>query len=114
MMVLARALSEEFATDGTVTAVVGMLTGRDPSAMLEALVSAGVRSVVACAPQSPRALPAAQVAEAALALGMSVAVAGTPTEALRLALERSEPEDLVVVCGSLYVVADAREAMLHP
>jgi len=91
-----------------------MLTGRDPSAMLEALVSAGVRSVVACAPQSPRALPAAQVAEAALALGMSVAVAGTPTEALRLALERSEPEDLVVVCGSLYVVADAREAMLHP
>lgn len=114
MMVLARALSDEFATDGTVTAVVGMLSGRDPTAMLEALVSAGVRAVVACAPGSPRALPAGQVAEAAFALGMSVAVADSPTEAVHLAVERSAPEDLVVVCGSLYVVADARQALLRP
>ena len=113
MMVLARSLSEEFATDGRSVAVVGMLTGRDPSAMLEALVSAGVRAVVACAPHSPRALPAADVAEAAFALGMEVAVAGDPTEAVRLAVERSAPEDLVVVCGSLYVVADARDALLQ-
>ena len=112
MMVLARSLSEEFATDGRSVAVVGMLTGRDPTAMLEALVSAGVRAVVACAPHSPRALPAADVAEAAFALGMEVAVAGDPTEAVRLAVERSAPEDLVVVCGSLYVVADARDALL--
>jgi len=113
MMALARALSDEFATDGTVTAVVGMLTGRDPTAMLEALVSAGVRAVVACAPDSPRALPAAQVAEAAFALGMSVAVADSPSEAVHMAVERSVPEDMVVVCGSLYVVADAREALLR-
>ena len=112
MMVLARSLSEEFATDGRSVAVVGMLTGRDPTAMLEALVSAGVRAVVACAPHSPRALPAADVAEAAFALGMEVAVASDPTEAVRLAVERSAPEDLVVVCGSLYVVADARDALL--
>jgi dihydrofolate synthase/folylpolyglutamate synthase len=111
MMVLARSLTEEFTVEGTTVAVVGMLTGRDPSAMLEALVSAGVRTVVACAPNSPRALPAAVVAEAALALGMEVAVAASPTEAVQLAVERSAPEDLVVVCGSLYVVADAREAL---
>jgi len=114
MMALARALSDEFATDGTVTAVVGMLSGRDPTVMLEALVSAGVRAVVACAPDSPRALPAGQVAEAAFALGMSVAVADRPTEAVHLAIERSAPDDLVVVCGSLYVVADARQALLRP
>ena len=113
MMALARSLAEEFATDGHTTAVVGMLTGRDPSAMLEALVSAGVRSMVACAPDSPRALPAATVAEAAHALGMEVAVAASPTEGVRLAVERSGADDLVVVCGSLYVVADAREALLH-
>jgi dihydrofolate synthase/folylpolyglutamate synthase len=112
MMVLARSISEEFATDGHVIAVVGMLNGRDPSAMLEALVSAGVRTVVACAPDSPRAIPAAEVAEAAYSLRMEVAVAATPTEAVRLAVERSGPEDLVVACGSLYVVADVREAML--
>ena len=78
MMVLARSLSDEFATDGETTAVVGMLTGRDPTAMLEALVSAGVRSVVACAPDSPRALPAADVAAAAVSLGMEVDVVGEP------------------------------------
>ena len=43
----------------------GMLRGRDPSAMLAPLARAGVRSVVACAPASPRALPAEEVAEAA-------------------------------------------------
>jgi dihydrofolate synthase/folylpolyglutamate synthase len=112
MMVLARSLAEEFMTDGRSVAVVGMLTGRDPTAMLDSLVSAGVRAVVACAPDSPRALPAAEVAEAAFALGMEVAVAADPTEAVRLAVEQSAPEDLVVVCGSLYVVADAREALL--
>ena len=113
MMVLARALTEEFATDGHTTAVVGMLGGRDPSAMLEALISAGVRTVVACAPDSPRALPATEVAEAAFALGMEVAVVDSPTEAVQLAVERSGSEDQVVVCGSLYVVADARRALLR-
>jgi folylpolyglutamate synthase/dihydropteroate synthase len=51
------------------------------------------------------------VAEAALSLGMEVAVVASPAEAVRLAVERSAPEDLVVVCGSLYVVADARQAL---
>ena len=111
MMVLARSLTEEFTVDGRTIAVVGMLGGRDPSTMLEAIVSAGVRSVVACSPDSPRALPAVEVAEAAWALGMEVAVEESPATAVRLAVERSGPEDLVVVCGSLYVVADARDAL---
>ena len=69
---LAAALSEEFATEGDTVAVIGMLRGRDPSAMLDPLARAGVRTVVACAPDSPRALPAEVVAEAARSLGMSV------------------------------------------
>jgi dihydrofolate synthase / folylpolyglutamate synthase len=112
MMVLARSLNEEFATEGETVAVVGMLTGRDPTAMLDALASAGVRTIIACAPDSPRAIPAGEVAAAAAALGMEVSVAPSPAEAVRLAVERSDPEDRVVVCGSLYVVADAREALL--
>ncbi len=112
MMVLARSLSEEFTTDGESTAVVGMLTGRDPRAMLDALVSAGIRSVVVCAPDSPRALPVGDLAAAASSLGMEVLVAASPTAAVHRAVGRSGPDDRVVVCGSLYVVADAREALL--
>ncbi len=113
MIVLARSLIEEFAVEGEAQAVVGMLSGRDPVAMLEALLTAGIRSVVACAPDSPRALPAEVVAEAAHGLGMEVTVAGSPAEAVALAIDRAGEDDRVVVCGSLYVVADARRLLVH-
>ena len=41
MIVLARSLVEEFEVAGDMEAVVGMLTGRDPTSMLEALTTAG-------------------------------------------------------------------------
>ena len=97
---------------GEAQAVVGMLSGRDPAAMLEALLTAGIRSVVACAPHSPRALPAEVVAEAAESLGMDVSVATSPSEAVGLAIGRAGPDDRIVVCGSLYVVADARRLLV--
>jgi dihydrofolate synthase/folylpolyglutamate synthase len=113
MLVLARSLVEEFAVDGEARAVVGMLTGRDPVAMLEALAAADVGSVVACAPDSPRALPAEQVAEAAVQVGMEAVVAASPGDAVRQAIGRSGPDDRVIVCGSLYVVAEARRLLAH-
>jgi dihydrofolate synthase/folylpolyglutamate synthase len=112
MLALARSLVEEFAVDGEAQAVVGMLSGRDPAAMLEALLTTGIRSVVVCAPDSPRALPVEVVAEAALGLGMEVAVAPSPGEAVGLAVGRAGPDDRIVVCGSLYVVAEARRLLV--
>jgi folylpolyglutamate synthase/dihydropteroate synthase len=112
MAVLARSLVEEFSHDGGTTAVVGMLQGRDPAAMLGELLTAGVRDVVACTPDSPRALPAEVVAEAARSLGMSVTVAGAPADAVGAAVVAAGPDDRVVVCGSLYVVADARRVLV--
>jgi folylpolyglutamate synthase/dihydropteroate synthase len=90
-----------------------MLTGRDPAVMLDALLTAGVRSVVACAPSSPRALPADVVAAAAAGLGMEVEVVPDPGGATTRAVGRAGPDDRVVVCGSLYVVADARHLLVH-
>jgi dihydrofolate synthase/folylpolyglutamate synthase len=89
-----------------------MLSGRDPSAMLDALVSAGIRSVVVCAPDSPRAMPVDVVSEAAVALGMEVTVADTPSEAVTVAIDHAGDDGRVVVCGSLYVVADARRLLI--
>ena len=112
MRALAAALVEEFATAGGSIAVVGMLSGRDPVAMLEPLRDAGFGSLFACAPDSPRALPAEVVAEAGAGLGMEVAEARTPADAVGQALRQAGAEDRVVVCGSLYVVTDARELLL--
>jgi len=120
---LAAALVETFSTaswwpagepsDRDAVAVVGMLRGRDPSAMLAPLRSAGIGTVVACAPVSPRALPAELVAEAARALGMRVMVAGSVGEAVELARSLVSDDGLLLVTGSLYVVSDARTLLLE-
>ena len=112
MITLARSLVEEFAVDGDTHAVVGMLSGRDPVAMLEPLAASGVRSVVACEPGSPRALPAEVVAEAARGLGLRATVTVPPAEAVAGAVGGAGEDDRVVVCGSLYVVADARRRLV--
>jgi dihydrofolate synthase / folylpolyglutamate synthase len=112
MAALADALQEEFAVDGESVAVVGMLSGRDPSAMLAPLASAGVSVVVACQPDSPRAIPVAAVAEAGRALGLSVYEEPAVSDALRVARGMVDADGLVVVAGSLYVVATARADVL--
>jgi dihydrofolate synthase/folylpolyglutamate synthase len=108
MAALGAALTEEFAVDGTAVAVVGMLTGRDPSAMLEPLAAAGVRDIVACEPDSPRAMPVAAVAEAGRALSLTVYEVPDVRDALRVARGMVDADGLVVVAGSLYVVGTAR------
>ncbi len=109
---LADTLATEFAPGDYTVAVIGMLQGRDPSAMLDALRPAGVSTVVACTAPSPRALPAAQIAEAARALGLQALAADTVVDALNLARSRLSPTGTLVVTGSLYVVAEARAVLL--
>ncbi|HUC37384.1 MAG TPA: Mur ligase family protein [Acidimicrobiales bacterium] len=109
---LARALVEELPAEGQTVAVVGMLAGRDPSAMLLPLASAGVRTVVACTAPSPRALPADRIAEAARAQGIAALAVDSVPEALSLAQARLSSDGRLVVTGSLYVVADARAVLV--
>ncbi len=115
---LGRAIAEGFSPaaggpGGGAVAVVGMLGGRDPSAMLAPLLAAGVGTVVACAPASPRAMPAEVVAEAARSLGASVTVADSVAEAVEEGRRLVTDDGLLLVTGSLYVVADARALLLE-
>ncbi|HEY1831587.1 MAG TPA: folylpolyglutamate synthase/dihydrofolate synthase family protein [Acidimicrobiales bacterium] len=112
MRALSNALVEEFSVDGRTIAVVGMLSGRDPLAMLETLKPVGVDMVIACQPDSPRAMAAADVAEAARALGVTVYAEPDPRHALRLARGLAEESDLIVVAGSLYIVGALRSDVL--
>jgi dihydrofolate synthase/folylpolyglutamate synthase len=112
MTALGLALAEEFAVEGNTVAVVGMLSGRDPSAMLAALAPAGVSTVVACQPDSPRALPAADLADAGRALGLTVHVEPSVHDALALARGLVNARGLIVITGSLYTVGAARSEVL--
>jgi dihydrofolate synthase/folylpolyglutamate synthase len=110
--VLAEALDEEFDVQGPVIAVVGILRGRDPYAILQPLASAGIRNFIACTAPSPRSMPASDVASAARRLGCNVSEAGEAVIALEQAMDHAGESGMVVVTGSLYVVAAARGSML--
>ncbi len=104
----AATLREGFTTDGRRVLVVGLLEGRDPNAILEALDVDDSTFVVACQPDSPRATNARVVAEAASALGATVVEEPDVTRAVDRALRLATPDDVVLVTGSLYVIGSAR------
>ncbi len=66
---MAAAIDEEFGDARSRIMVVGMLRGKDPGEMLQALGAPKARHVITCPPPSPRAQPADVVAKAALLLG---------------------------------------------
>ncbi|MHB8219293.1 MAG: bifunctional folylpolyglutamate synthase/dihydrofolate synthase [Acidimicrobiales bacterium] len=112
MTALSVALQEEFNVDGASVAVVGMLGGRDPLAMLQPLKTAGVELIVACAPRSPRALSPETVAEAARAVGLRALTQQSVTAAMSTARTELSDDGLLLATGSLYVVAEARSHLL--
>ena len=109
---LAAALTEEFSVLGARVAVVGVLSNRDPVALLEPLARAGVSVVHCCRADTPRALDPGAIARAARSIGMAAHVHDGVVDALAAARRDAGAEDLVVVTGSFYVVGEARAALL--
>ncbi|MFZ1063819.1 MAG: Mur ligase family protein [Acidimicrobiales bacterium] len=110
---LCATLDGAFFVSGTRRCVLGMLTGRDLDDMVAPLVDVGFTEFHCCAPQSPRAVPAGEVAAAVRRHGGVAFEHPSATAALAHARERSSDEDLIVVAGSLYLVAEVRGEILH-
>ncbi len=106
----AETLADQFTVLGQVIWVVGMMRDKEPDAMLDAIEASGARCdlVVCCAPDWPRALPAAELAAAVRNRGIDAETAGDVAEAVDRALALSTEEDAVVVTGSLYTAGAAR------
>jgi len=79
--------------------------------MVAALMPGNIDTIITCAPNSPRALPATEVAEAARALGIKTVVGGPVVDALALAEPIVKDDGMLLVAGSLYVVTEARELL---
>lgn len=107
----AATLHDEFDVAGRVVLVVGMLHGRDPIEMLQALRADRADLVIACTPDSPRAIPADDVAAAARTLPVMTEVVPDVSDAAQRALAVASEEDAVLVTGSLYVAGAARAAL---
>ncbi len=109
----ARALAEEFDVAGRRRWVLGVLAGRDLDEMLDGFGIRGGDHVTACTPDSPRAVPAAEVAAAAVRHGVEAEPVADVADAVRLAWTDATSAgdgDLVMVTGSLYTVGAARTA----
>jgi dihydrofolate synthase/folylpolyglutamate synthase len=106
----AATLDEGFAVLGERRLVVGTLDGRDPQELLAILGAADAIEVVCCAPDTPRALPADDLAAAVRALGGTARVVPEVGRALESALDAADTDDAILVTGSLYTVGAARAA----
>lgn len=106
-------LSEEFAANPGRIIVIGLLKGRDPGAMLDALEAERAKLVIVVTPPSPRAMAPDDVVAAAMQRGIPAIIARTIANAIDHALEEAENDDVVLITGSLYLVGAAR-AILKP
>ena len=110
---LVATLDGAFHVEGARRCVLGMLAGRDIDDMVAPLVALGFTEFHCCPPHSPRAVPAADVANALRRLGAVAYEHPSGAVALAHARERSTDEDLIVVAGSLYLVAEVRGEIKH-
>ena len=101
-------LDESFARLGSWVLVMGLLNGKDPVEMLEAVDAADFDAVIVCQPSWSRAISAVELANAAASLGISAEVVKDPVEAFRRARAVTSDDDLILVAGSMYVVGEIR------
>lgn len=109
---VAATLREDFDRGGQTILVVGLLQPRDATAILDALEVDTAAAVIACTAPSPRAIPPEDIADAAEALGARVIVEPDIATAIDRARALAEPDDAILVTGSLYVVGAARSHLL--
>jgi dihydrofolate synthase / folylpolyglutamate synthase len=109
---LATALGEAFVW-GRLHLVLGILSNKDADGVVEPLASRSDHAY-ACANSSPRSLPPDAVAEACRRAGLEATPYPTVDEALKAAEAAADDEDLILVTGSLYTVADARRRYVDP
>ena len=107
---LATALPETFAGE-KLHLVVAVFADKDLDGILRAiapLADAGYATAV----DSVRARPASEVADALSAAGVGTRTFGSVVEALDAAKMAASEDDVILVTGSLYTVADARRALV--
>ena len=93
-------------------AVISVLGDKDAAAMVGALRGVAA-SVVATRSSHPRAVPAEDLAELAATFGIAARAVPDPHAALAAAREAAGAEGVVLVAGSLYLLADLRPRIVH-
>lgn len=91
--------------------VAGVMGDKDLKGILGPILPL-VSQAVAVAPALPRALPSAELADFCRQKGVSTNDGGSVAAGLAVACTIADDDDLVLVCGSLFTVGEARAAIL--
>lgn len=94
----------ELSTYNTLRIVIGMVKDKDVAASLALLPKYATYYFTKA--QLPRALPETELAEIAGGMGLKGQVYATVTEALNAAKQHAHKDDLILVCGSVFVVGE--------
>ena len=88
-----------------------MNRGRDPSQLLQHLDASSATRLVVTASRWPKSMPVMEIVEAARRLGITPGIDEDVADAIELA-RRGATGELVLVAGSIYVIGEARQALL--
>jgi len=91
--------------------LAGIVGDKDANGILEPLLPFA-DTVIAVCPSVPRGLTSRELSEHCRALGHQAIDAGNVANGLETAFTAAHPEDLILVCGSLFVVGEARARLL--
>ena len=109
----AATLDEEFAANPGRVILIGLLTGRDPGEVLDALDARRAHLVIVCPPPSPRAMDPAIIVGECQKRGIMVTVERDLRQAISLAHAEAEEDDCVLITGSLYLVGAVRAMLVR-
>jgi dihydrofolate synthase/folylpolyglutamate synthase len=110
--VAAATLHDDFQHDGDTILVIGMLSPRDPHAILEALEADTAAAVIASTAPSPRAIPPEEIARVAESMGIKAIVEPDIGAAIDRAKRLAGTTDAVLVTGSLWFIGAARSHLV--
>jgi dihydrofolate synthase/folylpolyglutamate synthase len=95
-----------------VTMVLGMLDDKPYKAMLQSLVPASARLILT-RPIIDRGLAPEQLFEEARHLAEDIVIMPDVERAVKHAVTTAQPDEVICIAGSLYVVGEAKEALSH-
>jgi len=106
----AETLKNGFTHTGKKILIVGMTEEKDAKWMLRSLEAEKYELVVCTQAESPRSMPAKELANIALSTNQNILMCTQPEEALQKAFAYAGEEDVILGTGSMYVVGALREA----
>ncbi len=110
--VIARSMAEMKRAYRKLVLIIGILADKDYGGIIDELVPLADH-VVVTRPQYSRAMDVSTLASEIKARHGSVDTTGSVEEAIRAAEKAASGDDLILITGSLYVVGDAKAALVH-